>query len=106
MPEAVMEVPNSPKVKRLLYKGREGADVKYVQECLDTINTMQPFRPFDDELPNSGKFGRMTLHFVQSFQIYCGIPTHGWVDKTTMSEIEKRIDRINKKYQYDPFDIY
>lgn len=102
----IMEAPNTPKVKRFLYKGTQGARVKYIQECLNIINTFQPFRPFEDELKNNGEFDQKTHFFVVSFQIYTGVTPNGFVDYLTMTEIEKRIARVSKAFKRDPFDIY
>lgn len=92
-----MEVPNLSYLKRIVYKGKQGKDVKTLQQRLDTINTIYRFHP-TSSLEDTGTFGRKTHSFVVRFQLWADLCADGWVDKKTADAIEDFFQAIAQTY--------
>lgn len=83
-----MLVPNTKHVKRILYKGMSGEDVKYLQEMLDDLNSFYKFCP-SRTLKASGYFGDETARFLKFFQYKSDLIPDSYFDKATSDALEK-----------------
>lgn len=116
--------PNTANVKRVLRKGMQGEDVKYMQEILVELNDHYKFCP-TKYLKNSGKFGNETEKFLKFFQYWVSLERYYcYFERNTSnameSTYEEYLDDMRMKVLFartkqqlddmanrpDPFDRY
>ena len=82
-----MNAPNGKFVKRILYRGLQGEDVRWLQEMLDELNQYYKFCPVKS-LQTSGYYGDNTHKFVKFFQYYTNLLPDGFYEKETHNALE------------------
>ncbi|HEY8561138.1 MAG TPA: peptidoglycan-binding domain-containing protein [Pyrinomonadaceae bacterium] len=105
-----MAAPNGKFVKRILYRGLQGEDVRWLQEMMDELNQHYKFCPVRS-LQTSGYYGDTTHKFVKFFQYYCDLLPDGFYDRRThdaleatyknyLAELGTKLQSVNPKKQY------
>ncbi len=105
-----MNIPNGKFVKRVLYRGLQGEDVRWLQEMLDELNQQYKFCPVKG-LQASGYYGDTTHKFVKFFQYYVELLPDGFYEREThnaleatyrnyLAELGMKLQSTNPKKQY------
>jgi murein L,D-transpeptidase YcbB/YkuD len=82
-----MNVPNGKYVKRILRRGLQGEDVRWLQECLDELNQTYKYCPVRS-LQASGYYGDTTHQFVKFFQYWTDLLPDGFYERRTHDALE------------------
>lgn len=83
-----MNAPNGKFVKRILYRGKQGEDVRWLQEMLDELNQAYKFCPVKS-LQASGYFGDTTAKFVKFFQYWTDLLPDSFYERQTHNALER-----------------
>lgn len=88
MPELTLVAPNTANNKRVLRKGMQGEDVKYIQDILGELNKYYKFCPTKN-LKVNGYFGNETEKMLKFFQYWVDLEYYYcYFEKNTSNAME------------------